>query len=55
MEKNSLKAKTLKLLLSIVIGLIGIGVVLYFDLDAKSQESQSENYCLAEAIYFEDR
>jgi len=53
MEKNSLKAKTLKLLLSIVVGLIGIGVVLYFDLDAKSQESQSENYCLAEAIYFE--
>ena len=32
MEKDSLKAKALKLLLSFVIFLIGISVVLYFDL-----------------------
>jgi len=53
MEKNSLKTKSLKLLLSFVIFLIGISVVYYFDLDAEGQQYDSENYCLAEAIYFE--
>ena len=53
MEKDSLKAKLLKILLSFVIFLIGISVVYYFDLDAAAQQHNSENYCLAEAIYFE--
>ena len=53
MEKDSLKAKLLKILLSFVIFLIGISVVYYFDLDAEGQQHNSENYCLAEAIYFE--
>ena len=35
MEKDSLKTKLLKILLSFVIFLIGISVVYYFDLDAE--------------------
>jgi len=39
MEKNNLKTKLFKCALGIVIGLIGIGIVLHYDLDAMAQEN----------------
>ena len=36
MEKNNLKTKLLKCALGIVIGLVGIGIVLKYDLEAKA-------------------
>jgi spore germination cell wall hydrolase CwlJ-like protein len=59
MEKNNLKTKLLKITLSIVIGLIGIAVVLIYDLDAheypeaKLSSPTEQSKCMAEAIYFE--
>ena len=59
MEKNSLKAKMLKMTLSVVIGLIGIAVVLIYDLkaheypEARLTGLTDQSTCMAEAIYFE--
>jgi len=39
MEKNNLKTKLFKCVLGIVIGLVGVGIILYYDLDAIAQEN----------------
>ena len=59
MEKNSLKAKLLKMALSLIIGLMGIAVVLIYDLkaheypEARLTGLTEQSKCMAEAIYFE--